>query len=214
MKMIMWVLAMAFVIVTALNFILLNKYKQERAVNAYVTEKQEKVSANELTLQENMLFQYTVEATPCPDVKLGNPKTKGELKLSELVEGKAPKLFFRFKETDCDACIQKALRLLKEITTEFPDLPVTILSGYTNTRQFYAYANSENKSYEIYNISSFPVITEEQDKPYFFVLNGKLTMESVYIFTKENSRLSREYLKCMMHKYGYCHEEHCCQKHE
>lgn len=214
MKMVTWVLAAGFVLVVAFNFILLNKYKQEREANVYIAEKQEKVSANELTLQENMLFQYAAEVTPCPDVVLKNPKTKGEQKLSELVEGKEPKLFFRFKETDCDVCIQKALRLLKEITTEFPDLPVTILSGYANTRQFYAYANSENKSYEIYNIGSFPVILEEQDKPYFFVLNGSLTMENVYIFTQENNRLSREYLKCMMHKYGYCPEAHDHAEHQ
>ncbi len=208
MKMITWVLATGFVLVVALNFVLLDKYKQEREANVHKAETLERVSVNELTLQENMLFQYAAEAMPCPDVELRNPKTKGVLKLSELVEGKSPKLFFRFKETDCDACIQQALRLLKEITAEFPDLPVTILSGYANTRQFYAYANSENKSYEIYNVSSFPVVPEEQDKPYFFVLNGRAAMESVYIFTQGNSRLSREYLKCMRHKYGYCGEKH------
>lgn len=202
MKITIWILAIGFTITTIFNLFILQKYKQLSGISTQISEAHNKTLKKEIILQENILTQYIAEGELCPDVNLKDPKTKQNKKISELIANDNPKLFFRFKETDCDACIQKALRLLKDIATEYPQLSITILSGYSNTRQFYAYANNENKSYEIYNITEFPITLEEQERPYFFILDNRLEIKSPHIFIQEDDYLSKEYLKCMIQKYN------------
>ncbi|WP_459684801.1 hypothetical protein [Viscerimonas tarda] len=54
-----------------------------------------------------------------------------------------------------------------------------------------------------------PITLDEQEQPYFFILNGNLSMRNVFIPTKEDSNYTADYLDCLGHKYWHSsHENH------
>lgn len=216
MKKIVYLLLALIALLLAGNIVLLNKYRELKIYNLSLMDKYDELSVKHSkissVLKENNVLQRATEATLCPNITLVNPQVKRDFRMSDLVKKNEPLLFFRFKETDCDACIQQVLGLLKNITTQLPNQRIIILSGYKNVRQFYAYANSENKLFEVYNINELPILPDNYDKPYFFVLNGNLELRDVFFYVKEDVDLTIDYLKCIVHKYWQCEDEHC--KHE
>ncbi len=217
MKKIVYLSAVFIIALLVFNIILLKKNNELKQQNLSIMDKYNELSVKELRvtsiLKKNSIFQHAAEALYCPDIQLKDPKTKNDIKLSALVKDNEPLLFFRFKENDCDACIQQAIRMLKKISENYPNQRITILSGYKNARQFYAYADSETKTFDIYNVDDFPVIPEQQENPYFFVLNGGMEMKNVFVPVKEDMELTADYLGCITQKYWSCGHEHCDHDH-
>lgn len=218
MKKLVYLLTIFVIVLLGFNVILLKKHQEIKAQNMLLIDKYNKLSVRELRtssiLKKNIIFHHAAEAAYCPDIQLKKPKTNSDLKLSALVNNSnEPLLFFRFKETDCDACVQQALKLLKKITEQSPGRRITILSGYKNVRQFYAYADNESKSFDIYNVDELPVIPETQESPYFFVLNGDLAMKNVFVPMKGDMEFTVDYLECISQKYWQCGHEHCNHAH-
>lgn len=194
------------VILIFFNILLLNETRKLRREYILLANKKDMEIANRkgdisFLMREAYILQYKTESTVCPNVHLTEPQKNEKCRFFDLIKDGKPKLFFRFKETVCDACIQKALSLLTEIQNKYPYQKINILSGYINIRQFYAYANNKQKMFNIFNISNFPIELESQDNPYFFMLNGNLEMKNVFIYTPEHPELAIDYLQCIIQKY-------------
>lgn len=189
------------------NIVLLKKYRELKAYSLSVTEKYEQLSVKhtkvKAALKENTVIQRVTEAMLCPDVTLIDPRTKSNTRLSELVKEGNPLLFFRFKDTDCDACVQHALHVLKNIALKLHDQQMIILSGYKNVRQFYAFAAHEKKSFKVFNADELSILPDNYEKPYFFMLNGSMELKDVFFYVKEDTEVTSDYLQSIHHKYWH-----------
>jgi phage gp45-like len=157
-------------------------------------------------LKQFIISQQRSEAVSCKFVELKDSKTGQIVPLSSLINGKNTLLFFRFKETSCDACVQQSTVELDKLSAHFPENKIVILSGYSNVRQFNAYAQACNKNFRVMNADSIPVDAENQEQPYFFVVTPDLKIQNVFIVSKGDDKLTVEYLHCMVHKYWENHE--------
>lgn len=160
-----------------------------------------KESRDSNTLEEYSLLQQDSESRPLMDIELKDAKTKNTVQLSSLLKKDCPVLFFRFKETNCDACILQAIRMLKEIKVHSPKENIVILCGYKNVRYFYAYANEEKNDFGVYNIDSLPLPIDKSDNPYFFIMTNDRVIRNIFIPLKNNRQYTQDYLKCMADKY-------------
>ncbi|GHV27011.1 hypothetical protein FACS1894176_08460 [Bacteroidia bacterium] len=198
-------LVIAVIVLLLLNTLLLYKYKQQEKkqweLRSQIYQLSDKESVESGQLKQAILLQQASEALLCPDVAITNPKSQEIETLRSLLKKNQPILFFRFKETDCDACVQNATKTLSEIAEHFPDIDIIILSGYGNVRQFYAYAQTKKHSLGIYNVNHFPIPVEEQEVPYFFVVTPELKIQNIFIPDKADPTFTTKYLDCMMKKY-------------
>ncbi len=200
-----------------LNMILLYKDSENNILLKNITEKYNEIAVRELReseiLKKNMLIQYATGSTQLPDIQLENFQTKNKIAFSSLSKETKPSLFFRFKESHCDLCVQKMFETFKEISDHFPCNHITVLCGYDNLRQFHAFAaSSENANFHIYNIERLPVFIDDIDKPYLFTLSPDMKMHDVFIPIKEIPDYTIDYLDCLKMKYWkhvHIHGEHC-----
>jgi hypothetical protein len=199
----------------ALNSIVLYRYYHSQEKLQEISYQMNELSIKELResfiLKQAMMFQQMSEAVSCKDVKLQDAKTRKTIALFSLFKGNNALLFFRFKENDCDACVEKSVKLLEKMSGYFPANGIVILSGYGNVRQFYAYAQSKKKQFRILNTETFPVAAENQEQPYFFVVTPDLKIQNVFIVNKGDSQFTGDYLHNIEHKYwdlqdGHTHE--------
>jgi hypothetical protein len=197
---VLWVI---LVILLLFNSMLLYKYQQKERSQDMSTLLQE-LDKNTMDINEvkqMMLLQQQSEASSCANVEIKNPETKENVPLSFLLKDNKPVLFFRFKETDCDACIGKVMQTLTKMAKYFPENGIVILSGYNNVRQFYAYAQACNSHLKIYNVNQLPVSIDKQSVAYFFVLTPELKMQNIFIPDEADSKFIAQYLECVRTKY-------------
>jgi hypothetical protein len=198
------ILLISIILLLIFNSVLLYKYKQQgkRNGNLLVQLEQQSTQKGEFEdLKQIILLQQRSEAYPCTDVEMKNPKTKENVSLYSLLKQDKPTLFFRFKENDCDACVQSATQILTDIAEHFLEIDMVILSGYGNARQFYAYAQAENHQMSIYNVDHLPLPVDKQEVPYFFILTSELRIQNVFIPNKSDPVLTTKYLDVIQEKY-------------
>jgi hypothetical protein len=212
----LWILT---VLLLLFNLSLMYKYKQQKNSINDLTNKTGRITDREAweaeELKEATLIQQLSEAYPCQNIEIKNPKTKENILLHSLLKEHKVVLFFRFKENDCDACIQHATKTLSEIAEHFPEMNIVILSGYGNVRQFYAYAQTENHQLSVYNVNHLSIPVDDREIPYFFILTPALKIQNIFILDKSDPTLTIRYLNVMQEKYwpGEHDHTHCTHDH-
>jgi len=205
------------VVILLLNVFLLYKFQQLKVQLATLNYQYNEISIKELRvssmLKESMFLQQITESELLPDVQLTDSKTQKNIPITSLNKERQPVLFFRFKESHCDACTQSAIRILREIAPHFPPGGIAILAGYTNVRQFYAFATAEKMNIKVYNIADLPLHIDKQEKPWFFVLTPEGRMQNVFVPVKGDEQHTKKYLQCITNKYWHVHDEHCEHEH-
>lgn len=203
MKRIAYVLAIISFVLLTFDMILLVKNNDLSIEKMSLCKQLEEFSTKELELRESFISQYLVEGDSCPDLTLNTVETSKQVSLSELVgNSKGPLLFFRFKEIDCEACVQHSLKFLDKVTKDYPELKISILCGYKNVREFYAYASNRNQAFNIYNVNDIPISLEEQGNPYFFVLNKELIIRDAFVYFPKKFDLAKDYVNVIVQKVG------------
>jgi hypothetical protein len=204
-------LGIVIILLLIFNSVIAYKYnanKKELAIVNRFSELQVKENHNANSLKKAIMLQQLSEAIPCVDIEIKDAETQKTVFLHSLLEKDKPLLFFRFKESYCDACVEQSILLLTDMSKYFPENRILILSGYANVRQFYAYAQTYKKHFKVFNIDVLPIAAEDQDSPYFFVLTQDMKFQNIFIVNKEDIGLTSEYLHYMGHKYwsDYTHE--------
>ena len=188
-----------------LNLIALYRYRQSQielqTVSYRINELSVKEARESSVLKKFMLLQQVSEGVSCKEMEIQDAKTKETITMASLFKNNDALLFFRFKENDCDACVSKSVRLLEDMSEHFPANGIVILSGYGNVRQFYAYAQSKERHFRVFNAGALPVDAENQEQPYFFVVTPDLKIQNVFIVSKEDEKMTSSYLHVISHKY-------------
>jgi hypothetical protein len=206
------IIGIVIVVLISFDGIVLYKYRQIQnrywdAVreNLVLSNKDVSLSGK---LSKNIILQQESEGLTVQTIKVQDVEHKREVPLQSLIKtDQQSVLCFRFRENDCDACVQQSLSLLKEVSEYFPEKGIAILSGYGNVRQFQAYAQSTDKHlFLVYNVDTVSIAAENQEQPYFFVLTHEYKIQNVFIVCKEDAQLTAEYLHSMAHKYWAVHK--------
>ena len=185
-------------------YLLIKLIKTEQTLE-YITEKYTLLSIKEerssFHLKNNANIQHRMEQIPLPEVSIKNVKNKEDITLKTLCKEDSILVFFRFKETHCDACIQSTLNLLKKFLSEHEIFNIIILSGYANIRQFSAFAQSQSNKMKVYNVENIPWQVDEIDEPYFFVVTKGKYVNNVFIPLKEDNIYTENYINMLLNKY-------------
>lgn len=155
---------------------------------------EQKSSEKYRILAINTKNQYRCNNTKIKDIYVAKP-LGDSIKLSSIINNK-PKLIFRFKETDCNICIENALNDIREIYRIVGAQNIIILANYYNVRSFISFFNSNKMNVMIYNTSSkeLGIPIESLDTPYFAIVDAKLIAHSIVIPAKELDGFTKDCL--------------------
>ena len=204
----------AIIILLAFNSVLLYKHKQLKNNHLSLFSQLSELLGKEDFLKTTSIVQHFSEGMPANGIEVRNSENGMNVPLSSLAENDAC-LFFRFKETDCDGCVQQSIRLLEKFSNQFPEMKIFILSGYSNVRYFHAYVQNHKENFIVYNLNFMPLTADNQDEPYFFVLTPDQRIQNVFITNNEDNSFSEEYIDCMRVKYwsAHIHDHNCEHEH-
>lgn len=112
---------------------------------------------------------------------------------------KKPTLVFRYSILNCGACVAIELNNIQEVIAKYKTLKdrIILISFYQDLRsEIYAYKSLKIKipMYIIPNNKLGLPIEENNNSPYYFVLNSDLSVSNLFIPERENIDNSKEYL--------------------
>jgi len=132
-------------------------------------------------IQKNAICQQVGESMHLYDLNLHDASKRKTVKISSLLNN-GPQLFFRFRESHCDVCINNIFDLLKNTSISFPLDHIVVICGYSNTAQFRSYVTNNDINAPIYNmVDSLPLPMEGMDYPYFFVMDKNRIVQNAFI---------------------------------
>lgn len=176
-------------------------YLLEEAVDKYLrlAVYEEQLSTQ---LKEHARLQHEMESVVLPDIWVDDIGNQQKVSFRTLCQNDSIRLFFRFKETHCDACIQSTLGVLKEMLAKNENLSVDILCSYLHTRHFLSFAHTWNQKMNVYNVESLPwKNVEKVEAPYFFIVKNGETINNLFITIKEDKQSTEEYMNVIIEKY-------------
>jgi hypothetical protein len=116
---------------------------------------------------------------------------------------KSNKLFFRYTDVNCNACVDSSLIKIKAFSEKLRDSNVIILASYQTARDLYVWKRINKITNPVFRISykSLAIKTENLNEPFFFVLNKyDRTVQNLFIPAKEYMHTTDEYLQSMLTK--------------
>lgn len=127
-----------------------------------------------------------------------NGNNLDSLFLHEIV-GNTPKLFLRFKETNCNVCIENELENLIKLASKVDTNNIILLGSFTNSRARWM----RKSSFKIFNIGNqeLGLSLDKENMPYYFILNKDFSAKSVFIPFKEFPGLTDKYFELIKRKY-------------
>lgn len=189
------------------------RYKKLEESAKYIADKYSTLNITGNRINENLklfsLYQQKYENSAIPIID--NPENeKYFYNTFNLGDINNTQLCFRFKETHCDACVQKTLSLINEIEKLFP-VEIIILCSYANYNQFAAFKSKQSNNIQIVNVKEISWDVDSIEQSYFFVIDqGRI--HNLFIPLKEDWNYVKKYIHTLFHKYweeSSCSEE--CQ---
>lgn len=195
------------------NLILIYQYKGLEKSAHSIADKYSTLSVTENRINNNLksfsLYHQEYENSIMPIIKFRRDETLFHDSI-HLYNTKEPLFCFRFKETHCDACIQKTLTLLNEINRNFP-VRIIVLCSFTNYNQFAAFRSRQSNNIKILNIEEISWNVDTIEQSYFFIIQ-KGYIHNLFVPLKEDWDYVKKYIQIIRHKYweeSSCSEE--CQ---
>ena len=185
------------------NIFLLLQYKKLEESANIIADKYSTSSITERRINENLkhfsLLYQKYENSTVPLIE----EYKNETSFYESISNKDSgniHLCYRFKETHCDACIQKTLTLINEIEKNFP-VKIIILCSYANYNQFAAFRSKQSKNIQIVNIKDIAWEIDSLEQSYFFIIQ-KGRIQNLFIPLKEDWNYVMKYIQIIQNKFG------------
>lgn len=111
-----------------------------------------------------------------------------------------PVLAYRFREMDCQDCINFGLRKVESFAVDTA-VKVVVIAQYNDNFQFKRWwRTTSKKRIKGLNIQE-DLPQDKMSMPYFFVLHPDLTMGELFIPDKSNPEYTSRYLKVVKEKY-------------
>ncbi|WP_281299296.1 hypothetical protein [Flavobacterium limnophilum] len=199
-------------VLLVLNIFCLYKYKNcnEALELAKTTQKKESSLQKELQKDNERMYQNNLIASK----KNENLKLEPNLKLIS-IEGdsvfakdifKTNSLVLRYSVLNCGDCIDAEIENLEKYAKPFSE-KIIIITHYENLRRLIIdYKNLQKLGLDKVTVYMLPsnklgIPMEENNIPYYFHIDPKLTISNVFIPMREEPRLSEYYLKYSFKNY-------------
>lgn len=182
------------------NVYVLWKYELLKATADDIAEKYSVLSIREERVSSKLKkynnYQQWLNGCVIPSIEVLDSKGDS-ITFASIDEEQKGCLFFRFKETHCDACVMGILQLLKQ-TVLTNERKIVVLCGYSNAMQFFAFGKNR-KNILVYNIEELPWELDYMDESYFFTISdGKIC--DVFVPLKDDFVYLQDYIECMSQK--------------
>lgn len=202
------------IILLLCNISIIHQYKKLEESANQIADKYSTLNITENRISKNLklfsLYQQKYENSEMPII---DEYQKSENSFFDSINSgitMKTQLCFRFKETHCDACVQKTLNLINEIAESFP-IEISVLCSFTNYNQFAAFKSKQSYNIRIINIKEISWDVDSIEHSYFFVIDqGRI--HNLFIPLKEDWNYVKKYIHTIQHKYweeSSCSEE--CQ---
>ncbi|MDY7396731.1 hypothetical protein UMM65_15895 [Aureibaculum sp. 2210JD6-5] len=195
------ILIMLTILLIGFNAKLLLKAKdQESASNSKYKELQKELEQNEKRYRNNFHFETQNEQLYL-DKNLKLIGIDGDTVFAKNVFNNA-KLVLRYTESNCRMCIDAEHDILIQNANNIKE-NVAVLSTYDRLRGAFMdakkLAKSGLKNIEIYLVPyALKLPLEQQNIPYYFVVNKNLRVSSLLVPAKEDPKLSMHYVKSIL----------------
>jgi hypothetical protein len=107
-----------------------------------------------------------------------------------------PRLVFCFSTNTCTPCVDSAIKLIKEIFSDFERNETIIIAGNYPLRL-------RDNCYGKRMLSGIDLPVAEIEAPFFFVLDKSMKISFLHIFNKMNPELTKIYLEEIREKYDF-----------
>lgn len=199
------ILIICILVLMILNVVLSFRLKSMKSY--FISENREyvgqldKLQRDYRVLLANQFYQYGSEGIVLADFYLRNIEVCDSFPVSSLIHDRDI-LFFRFKETNCDACVNRFMEFLKGISKDFPMQNIVILCGYTNVHEYRTFVRKNNLPIPVFNVKDISTLPVEcQENPYFFVLSSDLRVKNIFIPDVHRTENLNRYLVFVKDKY-------------
>jgi len=198
-------IALAVLIVACTGF---NIYSQSKATVKHSSDI--KALKDELSfLKKNAFFSFYDNGQPLSDSLIISDENRSYT-TREFVNTflKSNKLFFRYTDVNCNACVDSSLTVIKAFSEKLRDTNIIILASYQTARDLYVWKRINKIKNPVLSIpyKSLAIKTENLNEPFFFVLNRfDRTVQNLFIPAKEYMRTTDEYLQSIQTKIAPTH---------
>lgn len=115
-----------------------------------------------------------------------------EIILGDISQGRR-KFIFRYSYLNCNVCVDALIPMIKTLAQEIGDDNVIFIATYKNERNLHVFKRINQIRSQIYNIESLPIILDDINTPYCFVLEKDDTISHVFIPRKEMIDHAQDY---------------------
>lgn len=183
-----------------------NLYNQNIRQSIELKEYSEQYEKNTMAIDlllDNLSMTYENDDKSFPNFKLVDVN-KNKIELKDLLYEKEYKLVFFFSYLNCESCIDSALDNLVTIGREMNmKNNMLVICEFANMRAMKAFMDNHPFDIPMYfNIDSVKNnILENENVPFFCVMNKKLVAKHILIPIKEIPKQTRRYLNCIQKRY-------------
>lgn len=158
-----------------------NDLMEQTFLNKYWLE----LESGSVKLNDCILYSYT-----------GNQITY----LHEIVE-KSHVLVLRFSETNCNICIDTEVENLLKFSKKVDSVNIVLIGSYSNERARWM----RKSKFKIFNLRDqvLGLPLDDQNVPYYFILDEDLSAKSVFIPFKELPGLTEKYFELIYKISGF-----------
>lgn len=158
-------------------------------------------------LYAELLREYEDGCQSFEDIELTG--LDGEKDYLSNILDQGPKLFFRFKETDCSSCVDKEISLLKNHFSENPDR-VVILVTFSELRILQLMSKKYDIPFKIFNIENHfdqNLTIRQANKPYYFLGDSDFLFKLIYEVKNLPEKFTLTYFKVVNRRLEYFIDE-------
>jgi hypothetical protein len=183
-------------ILLVIVFLVINGY-QKKMYSQNINDYESKLSFEKLlsSSRDNSLA-WSIEnngAAINPDLIITDEKGVN-FTLREIVKSK--KLIFRFTELNCNVCVDKQIKILKQFEKKISKSNIAIFTEYSNHRDLVIFKRLNALDLPIYNLhNKMNIKLEAVDTPYFFIVDDRFIAQDFFVPVKEIENYTNKYLK-------------------
>jgi hypothetical protein len=115
--------------------------------------------------------------------------------------GNSPILVLRFSEISCNVCIDSQIDLVNSFLNRDESVRFMLIASYSNPEHMIRFKRLNNIDYEIYNFGGSLTGFNENDVPFYFIIDKDHVVKDSFIPVREVPSLTESYFSRIKLKY-------------
>lgn len=163
-------------------------------------EKQAVQKEADILFHKNTLLQADIirmlQGQPMLSENLSLVTEKGKkIEVRNLIRKDRYTLVLRYSYLSCSPCVDYAVTALKDFKEQHPDINVLLLSTYRQKKDLRDFKRVNKVFFHVYHVDSLNLAMDEENIPYFFMLDKDMRMFNFFMPHQEIPELTAEYFR-------------------